>query len=73
MGISWEGTVVVVILPVGNAFSVTTSWIGGDRILHSVTLNGPLGFSEVIFCMGGEEIGHWMIGNDGKTCSEETC
>ncbi len=72
MGVSCEGTDVVMIFLAGKAFRETTSWIGGDRILTAVTLYGPWVFSKVIFCMGGEAIEHSMIGNDGLTCSGET-
>ncbi len=65
MGTSCDGTDVVMILLMGKAFGVTTSWTGGDRILHSVTLNGPLAFSEVTVWIGGEAIEVLMTGRDG--------
>ncbi len=49
----------------GKGFREMTCWIGGDGILASVTLNGPLAFSETTCCMGGEAIVVLMIGNEG--------
>ncbi len=40
IGVSWEGTDVVMIFLVGKAFSVMTSWIGGEMIWHSMILFG---------------------------------
>ncbi len=72
IGASCDGTDVVVILLEGKAFSVTTSWTGGDRILHSVTLYGLWAFREMTCWIGSDAIVVSMIGNDGKTCSVET-
>ncbi len=63
--VSWEGTVMVVILLVGNAFSKTTSWTGGDGILISVTLYGLWALRGTTFCLGGDAIVVWSIGKEG--------
>ncbi len=65
MGASCEGTDVVVIFLVGKAFREMTSWIGGDGILTSETLYGPLALRETIFWIGSEAIEVSTIGNDG--------
>ncbi len=72
MGVSCEGTDVVMIFLAGKGFRHMTSWTGGDGILISVTLYGPFTFREMTFCTGGEMIEHSMIRKDGLTCSEET-
>ncbi len=72
MGVSCEGTDVVVIFLTGKAFSVMTSWIGGDGILTSVTLYGPFAIRGTTFWIGSDAIVVSMIGNDGKTCSVMT-
>ncbi len=73
MGVSWEGTDIVMIFLTGKAFSVTTSWTGGDGILTSVTLNGMPAFSETTSWIGGDGIltsvtlnGPWAF--RGTTC-----
>ncbi len=56
MGVSCEGTDVVTILLGGKGFSEMTSWTGGDGILTSETLYGPLAFISVTHWIGGEMI-----------------
>ncbi len=72
IGVSCDGTDVEMILLAGNGLSEMTCWTGGDRILHSLTLYGPFAFRGITFCMGSEAIVHSTIGNDGKTCNDET-
>ncbi len=57
----------MVIFLEGKAFSETTSWIGGDRVLTAVTLYGPWDFRGMTFWIGGDAIGVSMIGKEGKT------
>ncbi len=75
IGVSWEGTDVVMIFLAGKAFSVTISWMGGDGILTSETLYGPFALREMTCCIGvscdGTEL--MVIGFGSAAVRRMTC
>ncbi len=73
MGVSCEGTDVVMILLMGKGFSEITSWTGGKGILISVILCEVCAFSVTICCMGGDGIGTVTILCTGVALSDVIC